>query len=131
MQATGGAAEVSDADPGPWREEDWRANDHAVADGRLDWIFDLLASRRRRIVIAELRTSADGVASLEELAEHLLAADPDADDRVRTVVALQHRTLPRLHDAGVVDFDRRTDTVRYRGNEQVEALLAFAADWTE
>jgi hypothetical protein len=57
--------------------------------------------------------------------------NPDADGRDRTLIALQHRTLPRLDGAGVIDFDRRTDTVRYHGNELVEELLDFVADENE
>lgn len=102
-----------------------------VNDQTLDLAFDLLACRRRRYVITKLRTLPDGVASVEDIADHLLVQDPDADDRERTLVALQHRTLPRLNEAGIVDFDRRTDTVRYRGNELVEELLAFVTDGNE
>lgn len=122
---------MPDADSGSRRDEATeRVNDYTVTDSTLDQAFDLLASRRRRHVIAKLQTLPDGVASVDDLADHLLVQDPEAD-RDRTLIALQHRTLPRLDDAGVVDFDRRTDTVRYRGNELAEELLAFVADGNE
>jgi hypothetical protein len=123
---------MSDADSNSSRvgEDGW-ANDYAAASSTLDRAFGLLASRRRRLVIAKLRSLPNGVASVEDLADHLLVRNPDADGRDRTLIALQHRTLPRLDGAGVIDFDRRTDTVRYHGNELVEELLDFVADENE
>lgn len=49
----------------------------------------------------------------------------------RASVGLRHNHLPKLADAGVVDYDRQGATVRYRPREAVEELLAFVAERME
>lgn len=120
---------MSDADSGPSEGPGGRqADEREAVAAQLDRAFGLLANHRRRHVLERLRATPDGTASVEELVEYLVAADPDTDDRVRASLALQHEGLPRLDEAGVVDFDRRTGTVSYRGAELIEAILDFAAD---
>jgi len=91
-------------------------------------LFDLLADDRRRYVLDELRTASADAVAVEELVDHLLAFDRTATDPDRVRLALYHKTLPGLADAGVVDFDRRTGVVRYRDHELVEDLLDVVAD---
>lgn len=119
---------ASDADSGPPEDPGAGQSGEPEASATdFDRAFGLLANHRRRHVLERLR----GTASVEDLVEHLVAEDPGTDDGARALVALQHRELPRLHDAGVVDFDRRTNTVSYRGDELVEAILDFAAGGNE
>lgn len=96
-----------------------------VDDSALNRAFDLLRGQELRYVLKKLRATSEEVISGEELVEYLLAHDPDADDADRVRVSLYHRTLPRLADAGVIDFGSRTDTVRYQGSDLVEELLGF------
>jgi len=91
-------------------------------------LFDLLADDRRRYVLDELRTASADAVAVEDLVDHLLAFDRTATDPDRVRLALYHKTLPGLADAGVVDFDRRTGVVRYREHELVEDLLDAVAD---
>ncbi|WP_438267717.1 DUF7344 domain-containing protein [Halorussus vallis] len=67
-------------------------------------------SDRRRTLVALRRV--DGAASLDELAEHIVAlaggVDPGAvttDRRDRAAAALHYSHLPALADAGVVEYD--------------------------
>jgi hypothetical protein len=106
-------------------------NNRNVVDRTLNRAFDLLASQRRRYVLAELQSTSDGVASVERLADSLLAHESDSDDRDQVLVALYHRILPRLDDSNVIDFDRRSDTARYHGHKVVDELLEFAAERKE
>lgn len=92
-------------------------------DRTLNRTFDLLRDQQRRYVLKKLETMTDDVASVEDLVTYLLANDPDADGADRVTTALLHRTLPRLMDAGVVDFDARSDTVRYHGSELADGFL--------
>lgn len=85
-----------------------------AADGRR---FEAIASGERRRVLSVLRES-DSRLSLTELAAELArekaeATGPGLDsDRVRDLtVELYHRHVPRLADAGLVDFDRSQRTV--------------------
>lgn len=49
-------------------------------------------------------------------------------ERQHWYIALQHNHLPRLEEFGIVDWDRRASTVRYRGCPLVaEALELIGA----
>lgn len=95
----------------------------------LDLIFDLLSNRRRRYALYYLHEQPDGVASVDEIADGVVElqfaesspatdgrADADTDfDRQRRQIRteLQHTHLPKLADAGVLEHDQRSETVRY------------------
>lgn len=87
--------------------------------------YRCIASERRRHVLAYLRESDRETESLDDLVEHVVSRESDSPppDRERVAIDLYHCHLPVLADADVVDFDSRTETVRYRGHERVEALL--------
>lgn len=99
---------------------------YGVDQRALDRVFELMADGQRRWTVEKLRASADGVASVEELAGHLVARS-EATDRERVENTLHHRILPKLDDANIVDYDPRSATTRYRGTEPIEAVLDFAA----
>ena len=97
-------------------------------------LFDLLADRRRRFALAYLADAADGAVTFEALAEAVAAREcegsgvvPD-DRRTDVEVSLHHNHLPRLADAGLVEYDRGTGTVRYRGNDRLDARLGDEDD---
>lgn len=94
----------------------------------VDEHLQLLANVHRRRVLEYLRRGRRQVASVDELVEHLRthqewgsSADIRGRDRLRTV--LVHLYLPQLDEQGVVDWDRRTDEVRYRETMVVEQVL--------
>lgn len=97
-------------------------------DETLNQAFDLLRDQRRRYVLEILYTAPETVMSTDDLADHVLERDPDAVERDRVLVSLHHDILPRFADTSIIDFDARTDTVRYRGSELVDALLTVLAD---
>ncbi|ELY39910.1 DUF7344 domain-containing protein [Natronorubrum tibetense] len=116
----------------------------------LDLIFDLLSNRRRRYALYYMHDQPDGVATLDELTtavvdlqqadssqEAAIADEADSGDdtdfetdcdqrqlRIRT--ELQHTHLPKLEDAGVLDHDRRSETVRYWTQPSLEEWLEHA-----
>lgn len=69
--------------------------------------FDLLSSAVRRELVTVLHES--GPVARSRLTERLAAAeaDGDADEelRRRTRISLHHNHLPRLADAGLVNYD--------------------------
>ncbi|RBI62473.1 hypothetical protein DMJ13_11485 [halophilic archaeon] len=93
-----------------------------------DELLQIVADRHRRSVLYCLQDANEDVASFDELREHLLARDLDIDDSERATIALHHRILPRLEDAGLVEYDARSDTVRYREDDLAERLLDRLAD---
>lgn len=104
----------------------------SLATSEVDLLFEVLADRRRRLVLGYLESTDDGVAEYDELVDHVLAgtstdaAEPDA--RKRIAADLHHRHLPKLADSDLIEYDRRSETVRYRGAEAVPELLDLASD---
>ncbi|WP_139136144.1 hypothetical protein [Haladaptatus sp. W1] len=78
-------------------------------------LHSLLAVERRRLVL-DILTGIITTVELEELARRVVeredgidAADQDVMERV--VIGLHHNHLPRLDDAGLVDYDPDSHTV--------------------
>lgn len=66
---------------------------------------------------------------LDELASRVrqLAEDePEDGEHGDIVTALRERHLPRLIEACVVDFDERSETVRYHGQPSLEEWIEHA-----
>lgn len=83
---------------------------------RLDTVFDALSNRERRRMVHYLTEATDGTATFEELAAL-------GDDPTRSEVRLRHIHLPRLDATKVVEYDERSETVRYRGSSFLELVL--------
>lgn len=96
----------------------------------VDQLLSALSSRPNRYVLSYLRESPDDVASVGELADHVVDRQDGADPgrRERVAVRLHHSGLPKLAAAGVVDYDPRTNTVRYRGHPAVERCSDLLAE---
>ena len=96
----------------------------------LDVVFDALADRRRRYTLYYLHGISDGVATIDDISASVLAREPTPDDpdehsrRVKT--ALQHVHVPKLEDLGVVEYDPRSETVRYWSQPALEEWLEHA-----
>ncbi len=94
-------------------------------------LHHLLANPRRRYVIASLQASEEPL-EIGTLAEGLVAweegvpvAEVRSHQRKTGYTALQQRHLPKLDDAGLIDFDKRSGTVR------ANALLEEVDIYTE
>ncbi|WP_408958472.1 hypothetical protein [Natrinema sp. 74] len=112
----------------------------------LDLVFELLSNSRRRYALYYLNEQSDGVASIENLTENVLALERTADtteanetttlgsdgdrdpaERESEVqTELQHIHLPKLEDAGLLEHDRRSETVRYWSQPSLEEWLEHA-----
>jgi len=78
----------------------------------LDVTFEILKNRRRRLVLDYLR-EADETVRIGELAEHIDAIENDipvqqlnSQQRKRVYIGLYQCHLPKMDDAGVVDFNQ-------------------------
>lgn len=94
----------------------------------------IIADPRRRHVLQALLETAGGVAELDDLVDRVVererAADHDVpeDHRQRIALSLHHVHLPRLYEANVVEYDWRNGTVRYEGDDVIEACLVAVAE---
>ncbi|RKD94979.1 hypothetical protein ATJ93_1826 [Halopiger aswanensis] len=129
----------------------------------LDLVFDLLSNRRRRFALYYLYDQPDGVATIDDLTDHVArlerrtleteadteslseseiesdsssnsTGESDAasvstatgDRRQQIQTELQHIHLPKLEDAGVLEHDPRSETVRYWTQPSLEEWLEHA-----
>ncbi|USZ67494.1 hypothetical protein NGM10_12240 [Halorussus salilacus] len=98
--------------------------DHGSRARSLDAIFELLVTERRRNALYVLYRSP-GPLSVSALAEEVAALEGADPERVAT--ALHHVHLPKLADAGVVEYDG--DAVRLDDlSERFRRYLATAAE---
>jgi DNA-binding transcriptional ArsR family regulator len=93
----------------------------------LDAMLEILANRRRRHLIEHLHEAPDNNVSFEQAVRHVVervsVQDGEQPNRNEVEVSLQHKHLPRLADAGVLEYDLRSQTIRYRPDERLEELL--------
>ncbi len=104
-------------------------------DGATASVEELAAA----LVAAEVRvqrSAEDGEATARPQAGKGRSGQSTTDDGTlggsvaveRASIGLRHNHLPKLAEAGVVDYDHEGGTVRYRPHEEVEELLAFIAE---
>lgn len=87
----------------------------AFDSDRVDDLFSVLASARRRDVLDYLNAS-DADADLDELVGEVLRRDDELravsdEDRQRTYLRLYHGDIPKMVDAGFVTFDEETKAI--------------------
>lgn len=108
--------------PGPGRDDDLTVS--------VDTLFELLSKRRCRLVLSHLETTSVDVVELDDLVDRVVEreaaaeADDAIDDHRRQVAtSLHHRHLPRLSATALLDYDARSKTVRYWGDDRVAVYL--------
>jgi DNA-binding transcriptional ArsR family regulator len=88
----------------------------------------LLADRTRRTVLRSL-IETGGDTAVEELVETIATRELSTGGETllagggRVAVELHHVHLPKLREAGLIEYDARNDAVRYRPGDLVEDLL--------
>lgn len=112
-----GGRQMSDPDAAPRTDSDVNADD----------VFDVLSNARRRSVITYLH-DADDVVELTELVDWIRTREPDRseeDHREAVAIALHHVHLPKLAASGVIDYDPRSRTIRYREPPELDQQVAL------
>lgn len=97
------------------------ASHQTLQPDRKDELLATLADERRRTILTYLRESSSGVATVETLTADTDLEHPGGDEA--NAIALVHADLPRLEDAGLVEFDHRSMTVKYLSVREAEQLL--------
>ncbi|MFC4548938.1 MULTISPECIES: DUF7344 domain-containing protein [Halorussus] len=86
-------------------------------------MLTILAKEHCRIVFHYFRDRGTETATAEDLVGFLNRRS-DGDATADSVaIRLHHSVLPQLAEAGLVDYDARTNAVRYRGHPALEMCL--------
>ncbi|WP_205596879.1 DUF7344 domain-containing protein [Halostella salina] len=95
----------------------------------LDVMFEILKNERRRFVLQYFE-DREGPVALGDLAEHVAARENDkpereltSGERKRVYVGLYQCHLPKMNDAGIVDFNR--DRGRIELGENADLLTEY------
>jgi len=109
-------------------------DDDSMTTPTLDVVFEILSHRRRRLVLYHLAQVPGGVEQFDALVDQVAAWETDANGgdvpenhRSRVATDLHHVHLPKLADANVLDYDDRSETIRYWGQPTVEEYAEHAA----
>lgn len=95
----------------------------------LNATFDVLAHHYRRGALRFVADADGHTATVDELVTYLVGraaertAEPPRRDRIE--VDLIHVHLPKLTEAGVIDYDARSKVVAYRRHERLEDILEY------
>lgn len=98
----------------------------------VDALLEVLAHRYRRDTLRYLVNAPGHVAALKEVVDHLVEVETQATgarpgrDQIET--ALHHTHLPKLTNAGVVEYDPRSRELRYWPDDRLEDLLDYLLD---
>ncbi|MDT3437894.1 hypothetical protein [Haloarcula sp. 1CSR25-25] len=89
----------------------------------VDRILSVLAHKPNRGVLNYFRESSESLASLDELADYVATKETSSDleSPEQVAVYLHHAGLPKIADAGILDYDPRTKTVRSRDHPLLES----------
>jgi DNA-binding transcriptional ArsR family regulator len=91
-------------------------------EASLDATFDALVNRRCRVVLRQLAESEDALGVDDLVTQLVEELDDDAASETRLRTALHHAHLPKLADAGLVDYDPDCGLVRFRADSRFEAM---------
>lgn len=95
-----------------------------------DETLSVLAHDDCRAVLHYFRRHSTDVTTVSDLTEFICERQ-ETEDRSGIEISLHHSALPRLADAGIVDYDAESNTARYRANSPVEEWLDHLAEHGE
>lgn len=86
---------------------------------KCDELLELLCHRHRRQILRFLGKRPTNTATVDELVDHVVA--PSGETSLST--EMYHVHLPKLDDAGLVDWDSRSGTIRYYPDSLCREML--------
>lgn len=88
-----------------------------------DTLFEILANQQRRILLHQI--IEEEIAEVEALAEAV--SEHVDEDPSQITTSLCHSHLPKLDGTGILDYDHRSEMVRYYGHPFLEEALDHTA----
>ena len=94
----------------------------------LDVLLEVIADRRRRYALYYL--TENPITDVETVLDYVAAQEADEwaesdvrEELLQLKVAFHHTHLPKLEDAGVIEYDERTNAIRYENSRICDSLL--------
>lgn len=95
----------------------------------VDEACHLLSDGDRRAVLTYLTELSGETTTFQAIRDHLIECKIDGTgerpEPEQIGIKLQHVHLPKLADYGVIEYDARSETVRYRPADPLESFLAW------
>lgn len=119
-----------DADGSEDRASDREVPETARVSLSLDATFDMLAHSERRIILQMLVSSSDHTATIDELVTRLVQHEADKTgempnpDGIETQI--HHVHLPKMENVGLIEYDARSEEIRYWPDDRLERWLQRA-----
>jgi hypothetical protein len=89
----------------------------------VDRVLSALSDRRARAVCRYFHAESAETATVEDLVRFVRDQIEREVDEYSVKLDLHHATLPKLADAGFVDYDAREKEIQYDGSELLEACF--------
>lgn len=108
---------------------DRREDESELHDLSLNATLEVLAHHHRREILRTLVDAPRHVAVVDELVSRLSNRETkrtgERPGRDQIVMELHHIHLPKLTEVGLVEYDARSQELRYQRHERLEGLLEY------
>ena len=105
------------------------SSDTTGGNPSINAILESLAHDHRRIILSHLIESDSGVATVDELISDIIEEETSASDEIPAAgdieAQLHHVHLQKLTDSSVIEYDARSQELRYHEAPRLEKLLEF------
>ena len=95
-----------------------------LASDTVDDLAAELSNEEYRQIVQYFQRTSQPVANIDSPVAFSVQLAEDDVDRDKRAITLHHVVLPKLADAGVLDYDTRQNTVRYRRWPVGEQLIS-------
>ncbi|GAA0679234.1 ArsR family transcriptional regulator [Natronoarchaeum mannanilyticum] len=96
-----------------------------ASDIATDEIYATLADQNRRLILRYLQDAMGNAASRHQLAEHISERSSGPQNAEAVAIQLHHIHLPKLMDAGIVEYEAQAGSVQYTPLPTVETHLDY------
>ena len=101
-------------------------------DLSMDEMLDILASQERREILHTLSNMDEETISFDEVVRVLVDFREEESGRRPSFDQMQgtllHVHLPKFEETGIIEYDERSEQLRYRGDSRLEAWLKLVED---
>jgi DNA-binding transcriptional ArsR family regulator len=97
-----------------------------------DTLLSAVANEQRRAILASLTEASENTLEYDALVDRLAdlfhdedGGRPSDDERLRARIVLHHAHLPKLAEAGIIEYEAGAGPVRFVGGELERELLTL------